>query len=476
MPANAERRHYRTTFAILAAAAAAFSLLQTIVAPALREIQLETHTSTGTVAWVMTGYLLSASVAIPISGRLGDMFGKKRMLVLSLLALIVGLVISALAGSIELIVAGRIVQGLGGAVFPLAFSIVRDEFPPERVPLGIALISGLLGIGGGLGIVLAGPIVEHLSYHWLFWLPCFPVVLAAIGAAVFVPESPERHPGRVDLAGAALLAGWLLALLVGVTQAERWGWISAGTLGLLGAGAILLAVWVAVEHRVENPLVDMRMMRVRAVWTTNLAAVLFGFGMMGAFLLVPQFVQMPESTGYGFGAGVTEAGLYLLPSTLFMILLSPLSGRLSRTVGSHVPLLAGSLLGAASFALLALFHGSAWSVVLGTSLMGCGLGLAWPSMANLIVEAVPSSQTGVATGMNTIMRTIGGAIGGQLAAAVLVASAAPGGLPREHGFTIAFTLAAGALAVTVVAALAVPRRPGQSGLRALRLVPSDSTP
>src|SRR5436190_920862 len=213
---EAHRPHYNLTFAILAIAGIAFALLQSLVAPALRTIQTDLHTTTTAVAWLFTGYLLAASIATPIVGRLGDMFGKKRMLVVTLAIVAVGLLVAALATSIGVLILGRVIQGAGGAIFPLAFAIIRDEFPRERIPTGIALISALLGVGGGLGIILAGPIIAHLSYHWLFWLPLIVVVAAAIAAQVVIPESPIRAPGRIDWVGAGLLTGWLVALLAGV--------------------------------------------------------------------------------------------------------------------------------------------------------------------------------------------------------------------------------------------------------------------
>jgi len=216
---EARRPHYNLTFAILAIAGIAFALLQSLVAPALRTIQTDLHTTTTAVAWVFTGYLLAASVATPIVGRLGDMFGKKRMLVVTLAIVAAGTLVAALATSIGVLILGRVIQGAGGAIFPLAFAIIRDEFPRERIPTGIALISALLGVGGGLGIILAGPITEHLSYHWLFWLPLVAVVTAGIAAQVVIPESPIRAPGRIDWVGAGLLTGWLVALLVGVSEA-----------------------------------------------------------------------------------------------------------------------------------------------------------------------------------------------------------------------------------------------------------------
>src|SRR3954452_7976802 len=437
------RQHYNLTFAVLALGGAAYALLQSLVAPALPTIQHDLHTSATSATWVLTAYLLSAAVCTPIVGRLGDMHGKERMLVTVLGVLAAGTLIAALAHSIEVMVLGRAVQGAGGAVFPLAFGIIRDEFPRERVATGIALISAILGVGGGAGIVLAGPIVEHLSYHWLFWIPLVVVVAAAVMTHFFVPESPIKTPGEVNWAGAGLLSAWLVCLLLAVSEGSDWGWTSPRVLGLLVAAATLATTWVRNERRASTPLVDMEMMSRRGVWTVNLAAVLLGAGMFSSFVLIPQFVELPASSGFGFGASVTEGGLFLLPSTLAMLLVSPLAGRLSSTVGSRVPLLAGTLITCASFTLLAVAHETPGEVYLASALMGVGVGFAFSAMANLIVEAVRPTETGVATGMNTVMRSTGGALGGQIGAGVLAATLVAGA-PTEHGFTVAFALGAGA--------------------------------
>jgi EmrB/QacA subfamily drug resistance transporter len=454
------RSHYLLTFAVLALAGLSFALLQSLVAPALPVIQRDLHTTTTAVTWVLTGYLLSASVATPIAGRLGDMFGKERMLVIVLSITALGTALAGLASSIETLIAARVIQGLGGAVFPLSFGIIRDEFPRERVATGIALVSAILGIGGGAGIVLAGPIVEGLSYHWLFWLPLGTTALAAVAAAVFVPESPVKSPGRINWLGAVLLSSWLVALLVAFSKAVDWGWTSARFLGLLAAAAVLLALWVWAELRAPEPLVDMRMLRRRPVWTTNLTGLLIGFGMFGSFILVPQFVETPEASGFGFGASVTEAGLFLVPSTFTMLLSSPIAARLTNRLGPKVPLAIGALITALAFVLLAVQHDEAWHIYLMSALLGAGMGMAFAAMANLIVQAVPPEQTGVATGMNTIMRTIGGSIGGQVTAAVVAAHISAAGLPQESGFTLAFVVSAAALVIAFLSALAVPGRPG----------------
>ena len=452
------KRTYGITFAVLALGCMAVAMQQSLVAPALRDIQLDLHTSTTDASWILTAFLLSASVATPICGRLGDMFGKKRLLVIALAALAAGTLISALAGSLALMVAGRVVQGFGAGVIPLAIGIIRDEFPPERVASRIALISATLGFGGGLGIALAGPIVDHLSYHWLFWLPLGPFAIAALGVLLFVPDSPVRAPGRIDWAGAFLLAGWLVMLLLAISEASSWGWSSTRIIALFVAAAVLALVWVVVETRNRAALVDMRMMRLRGVWTTNATAMMLGAGMFAGFVLIPQLVQLPTSTGYGFGASVTQAGLFLLPSAVAMLLLSVVAGRLDSTVGSRLPLVLGAAVSSGAFVLLALAHSERFEIYLGTALLGVGIGLAFAAMANLIVEAVPSEQTGVATGMNTIMRTIGGSLGSTVSAVIVSSSVAASGLPSEHGFTLAFAVSAIALAVAALATFYVPAR------------------
>jgi EmrB/QacA subfamily drug resistance transporter len=464
------RQHYGLTFAALALAAATFAVLQSLVAPALPEIQRDLHTSATAVTWVLTAYLLSASILTPIIGRLGDMFGKERTLVISLAMLAAGTLLAALATNIDVLIAARVIQGGGGAIFPLAFGIIRDEFPRERVAHGIALISAILGIGAGLGIVLAGPIVDALSYHWLFWFPFALVVVATIATVFYVPESPIKVPGRVNWSGAALLSGWLVCLLVAISEGSAWGWGDARIAGLLAAAAVLLVAWIGNEQRAAEPLVDMTMMRIRGVWTVNAAAFLVGAGMYSSFVLIPLFTEMPSAAGYGFHASVTEAGLFMLPSTVAMLVVSPLAGRLANRVGSRVPLIMGSVATCLAFVFLAAVHDQRWEFYVGAALLGIGIGLAFASLANLIVEAVPPEQTGVATGMNTVMRSLGGSVGSQIGASVIAATVVGNALPTEHGFTVAFVVAAGACALAALASLAVPR-PGRPAEQPGALVP-----
>jgi len=444
--------------AILAFGGCGYSMLQSLVVPALPALQHELDTTPTGVAWIFTTYLLAASIATPIAGRFGDMFGKKRALMVVLAGLAAGTLLAALATTLPVLILARTIQGLGGAVFPLAFGIIRDEFPRERVPGSIGLISGLLGIGGALGIVLAGPILTHLDYHWLFWIPFVVIVVTLVATWLVVPESPVRAPGRIDWGGAVLLAVWLVCLLLPISEAPKWGWTAPRTVGLLVVSIVVAIAWIGVERRSPSPLVDIEMMRLRPVWTTNLVGFLVGWGMFGAFVLIPQFVQTPASSGYGFGSTVTESGFFLIPSALTMIVAGPLSGRLSNRFGAKPPLVVGVAVTMLSFVLLVVAHSAHWEVYLASLLLGVGVGFAFASMANLIVLAVRPDQTGVATGMNAVARTIGGAVGGQVSATILASTLLASGLPAERGYTISFLVSVGVLAVGIAAALAVPGR------------------
>jgi EmrB/QacA subfamily drug resistance transporter len=456
MVKSGRRAHYQVTFAVLVLGIAAFALLQSLVIPVLTTVQHELHTTQGTVTWVLTAYLLSASIMTPILGRVGDMKGKERVFVASLVALAVGSLLAALAPSIEVMIVARVIQGAGGGMVPVAFGIIRDEFPSEKVTGAVGALAALTAIGAGLGIVLAGPIVNALDYHWLFWLPMILTIVAAVAAVLFVPESPVRAPGRISWLPAVLLSAWLVALLVALSEAPVWGWGSGRVLGLLAAAVVLAAGWMIAELRATTPLIDMHMMRRTTVWTNNLVALLIGMGMYATFAFLPEFVQTPTAAGYGFGASITRSGLMLLPATITMFVVGMSVGRLARRLGGKVLVIAGCLIGSVAMAVLAFAHGHEWEIYLSTALMGIGFGLAFSAMAALVVAAVPTSQTGVASGMNANIRTIGGSIGAAMMASIVTSQLAPSGLPKESGYTIGFAVMAGSLVLAALAGLLIP--------------------
>lgn len=444
-------------FGFLALAGMVFAMLQSLVAPALPTLAAGLRTSTADISWLVTAYLLAAAVATPIAGRLGDMFGRRRVLLVVLGLLATGALVAALADSLGVLVIGRVLQGAGGAILPLAFGIVRDELPRERVGVAVALLSTLLGAGGALGTVLAGPIIEYLSWHWLFWIPLIMIALAAGGIVYGVPESSARAPARVDVPGVLLLSTGLVCLLLALSKGGRWGWTSGAALGLLGGAAIALTTWVVVELRVRAPLVDIRMLASRGVWTTNITSIAFGVASFGTFLLVPLLLQLPTTTGFGLGKSVSEAGLFQLPATVAMIVFAPLSGILDRHFGAKLPLMLGILTAGASFVVLTVAHHAAWQILTAVTLIGTGIGLASSAMTNAILANVPPSQTSVATSINTLARTIGGSLGTVVFAAILSANSTARHIPTDGAFTTNFLICAGALVVALLAASLLPR-------------------
>ena len=442
-------------------AALSFALLQTMVAPALPEIAEDFDTTPSTAAWVMTGFLLSASVCTPLAGKLGDLFGKARVLTAVLAIDTVGAIVCALAQTIEALIAGRIISGVAGGVFPLAFGIINDEVPAERRALGIGLMSAMFGIGGGIGLPLSGVIVDNADLSWLFLLGLL-AAPAAVAVHRLVPPSPPRARTRVDWTGAAVLSMGLAAVLLGISNANSWGWSSATTLATILGGVGLLVFFTVLETRTTDPLVDMRVMRRRPVLATNVAAFLTGLAMFGSFLLIPQFAQTPEQAGYGFGMTVTQAGLVMLPSAAIMLFAGPVGGMLGGRIGFRYVLMLGTSLAGASFLMLAFSHQHVWEFIVAGVLMGAGISFAFASMANLVVVSVPPQDVGIATGINTIMRTMGGAFGAALVTALLTAETIPGSrIPTEGAYTEAFVISALGALLALGAAVAIPRPPSR---------------
>jgi EmrB/QacA subfamily drug resistance transporter len=465
---SARRPHYQVTFGILTVGIGAFALLQSLVIPVLSTVQAELHTSQSAVTWVLTAYLLSASVMTPILGRVGDIYGKKWVFVAALVALAAGSVLAAVASNLAVLIVARVIQGLGGGALPLGFGIIRDEFPADKVAGAVGILAALTAVGGSLGIVLAGPIVNALSWHWLFWLPGIATVTAAAGAVIFVPQSPIRSPGTISWLPAVLLSGWLVALLVPLSEASAWGWGSPAVIGLLAGAVLLAAAWVWSELRAATPLIDMKMMRRPGVWTNNLVALLIGIGLYAMFAFLPEFVQTPTSAGYGFGASITRSGLMLLPAGVTMFATGLFVGTLTRRFGGKALVVAGCAVGCAAMSMFAFTHSHQWEIYVATSVLGIGFGLAFSAMSANVVSAVPAEQTSVATGMNANIRTIGGSMGAAVMASIVTARLEPSGLPTQSGYTTGFGVMAAVLVAAALAALLIPsqRRPGPAATEA----------
>jgi len=444
------------TFAVLILGVSTYSLLQSLVNPVLPSLERDLHTTQATVTWVLTAYLLSASVFTPILGRIGDMVGKERMFIVTLGALGAGSLLAALSSSVGVLILARVIQGIGGAVLPLAFGIIRDELPAHKVGGAIGVTAALTAVGGGLGIVVGGPVVESLGWHWLFWFPLIMCAVAGVAAVMWLPASGVRTPGHVNIPAAVLLSAWLVALLVGVSEGPAWGWGSGRTLGLLVLSVVLFVAWMAREWRSSQPLIDMKMMRQPAVWTNNLVALLVGVGLYANMAFLPAFVQTSPSRGYGFASSVDFSGLFLVPLAVAMFVTGLVSGRASNRIGAKAVLIIGTVLSVVPFVLLAAAAHAEWVVFVAMGFLGTGFGLAFSAMSALIVAAVPPEQTGVASGMNANIRTIGGSIGAAVMASIVTSSDVHG-VPTAAGYSHGFAVLGVAAALAALAALLVPR-------------------
>jgi MFS family permease len=393
--------------AVLALCGIVVSLMQTLVVPLIPDLPRLLHSSASDASWVITSTLLAAAVCNPVSGRLGDLYGKRRVMLTSLAIMVAGSVICALSSGLVPVVAGRVLQGCAIGVIPLGISIMRDELPPERLGSAMALMSATLGIGGAIGLPLAAFIAQHADWHALFWMSAVVGALDLLLVAFLVPESPLRAPGRFDVPGAIGLTAGLICLLLAITKGGDWGWGSGLTLGLFAAAVVILLVWGFMELRIGDPLVDLRTTARRQVLLTNLASVAVGFAMFGMSLVLPTLLQSPAATGYGLGLSLVAAGLCLAPGGLVMMLLSPLSARVSRRWGPKIALLLGTLVIAAGYAATLGLMSAAWQVVIGSSIIAGGVGLAYAAMPALIMTSVPPSETAAANGLNALMRSIG---------------------------------------------------------------------
>ncbi|MCP2335627.1 MFS transporter [Actinomadura rupiterrae] len=442
---------------VLAVATSVTSVQQTAVLPLLGRLRAELHAPLTSVAWAFTASLLVGAVATPLLGRMGDLYGRRRVLLAALGALAAGSVLGALSTSLAVLVVARVLQGVSMAALPLTVGIVRGALPREKLPAGLGVVSATMGVGVGGGLVLAGVVARFTEgYRAVFWVMAALAVAAALVVALVVRDAESgRTGGRLDLPGAALLSGTLVSLLLGISQGQAWGWLSGRVLALFAAAVVLGVLWIVVERRTDDPLVDVAMLTHRGTVGASVSSLLLGFALYGGFTLIPNFVQAPARAGYGFGASVLAAGLFLLPTTLLMIAVSTQAGRLMRRMPASVLVAAGSALTALAAGWLAFFHAHRWDVYGATVLLGVGIGLAFAALGTMAVEHVRPEQTAVASAVNSLVRLVGGGVAGALTTAILARDTLPGSaVPSEHAYATGFALSGVVALLAAVAALA----------------------
>ncbi|GAA3651406.1 hypothetical protein GCM10022224_012880 [Nonomuraea antimicrobica] len=445
----------------MAVAGIVAALTQTLVVPLIGELPTMLGTSASNASWVITATLLAAAVTTPVMGRLGDLYGKRRLMLVCSVPLIVGCVVCALAGSLAPMVVGRGLQGMGMGLIPLGISALRDVLPPDRLGPSIALMSSSMGIGGALGLPISAAVAEYASWRVLFWVAAGLGLVVAAFIWRLVPFTPPAAKGRVDVLGALGLGVGLVCLLLGVSKGADWGWASGVTLGLLGAAAVILPAWGWWELRVRDPLVDLRVTARPQVLLTNVASIVVGFSMFAQSLIVIQILQLPGATGYGLGQSMLAAGLWMAPSGLMMMIVSPIGARLSAARGPKVTLIVGSLVMALGYGLSLVLLGSTWGMLIITCVCSVGVGLAYGSMPALIMSAVPRSETGAANSFNTLMRSIGTTVSAAVIGLVLSQLTTDFGgqaLPSEAGFRIGMLIGCGAALVAALITMTLPAR------------------
>ena len=442
---------------LLLSAGVTFALSQTLILPALPTIARDLDASPAAASWLMTGLLLSSSVTTPMAGKLGDLYGRGRILGAIMATFCVGSLLCAMGDSLEVLIAGRVLQGAAGGVFPLAYGVIRVVLPRAQAVTAFGTLSVSLGVGAALGPPLAGVVVQHAGTSAIFWIGIVGA-LPALLSPWLIRDKPRSARPSLDWPGALALSGSLICLLLALTQGNSWGWTSRSVVLLLTGATGFSALWLWIEARRDEPLIELRVLRARPMALANASAVLSSCGVFAGFIPLAVFAQAPEATGYGFGMSPAQAGLLIAPHGVAVILCARLGGQLCRWIGARETLVAGSIINALASVQLVLAHGHPWMLLLGGAVMGAGQALILPSLANLVVAQVPAEDVGIATGMNAIMRTVGMAIGSAGSAALLTASVASGSvIAAEAGYVATFTLAAATSVAAVAVAAALPR-------------------
>ncbi|MET7461247.1 MFS transporter [Nonomuraea sp. NPDC005501] len=427
----------------LAFAASIAALQNTAVVPLLPVLQRELHASLTAVSWTLTISLLVSAVATPLLSRFGDMYGRRPMILGAIGLLVAGSILGALATSLTWLIVARILQGFVTALVPLSIGVVRETLPRRQLATGIGVLSATMGFGSGGGMILAGLVAG--DYHVLFWVTGAIAVVAGTLVAILVRDTAPAGGGRPDLLGAALLTVWLVALLLGISEGGSWGWTSPGVLGLFAVALVTVVTWVVVERRVREPLVDMAMLTQRTTVGATVASMLLGFAFFTCMTGISGFTQAP---GVGFGASTLQVGLYLLPSTVIMLVISLFAGRFMRRFSASSMVAAGSAAVGLAGLWLVVRHGAPVDVYVATSLLGVGLGVGYAALGTMAVEHVEPARTAAAAGVNALVRIVGGSTAGAVIAAILAA------LPGEHGYQWVFaTAAAGSMVAALFAAV-----------------------
>lgn len=435
------------------------SVVSSLGAPLLPTIARVDHVSLGEAQWSLTVTMLVGAVAAPILGRLGDGPSRRGVILWALFAVVVGSVLAALpSGGFALLLVGRGLHGLGLALMPLTMAVARDALPPHRSASAIALLSISTAAGVGLGYPVTGLLDDAFGLHGPFWFGAAIGVLALVCSIPVVPQSAHASRRPLDTVGALLLGLALVALLMGITEGQPWGWGSPAVVVLIAGGVALGAAWVRKEKSTEHPLVDLSLLRHASVAVTNGTAVLIAMAMYLYVPLLTDFVQTAKSEGYGFGASVVVTGLMLLPFSALSTSMSRVAAALGRRIGQEWVVPIGALVMMVAVGWFAVAGSGLWEGFVSMGICGIGIGFTFAAMPGLIVRAVPSTETGSALGFYQVVRYVGFSLGSGIGATILATLTRPGHtVPDRSGFTIGFAVGAAICLVAAVVSASLGR-------------------
>ncbi|WFN91201.1 MFS transporter [Gordonia sihwensis] len=441
------------------------SLMQTLIIPVQPELPQLLHTSISNASWVITATLLGGAVAMPIAGRLGDMYGKQRVILASALLLVVGSLICAIGGTLVPMLIGRAVQGMSMGFIPVGISLMREVTPPRLTSMAVAAMSATLGVGGAIGLPVSAWVAQTWDWRALFWASAGLALLITVLVVVIVPNVADSAGGRLDVIGAVGMAVGLCSVLIAISKGKDWGWASGATLGFLAAGVVVLLAWAMFELRHSDPLVDLRTTAKPTVLLTNLAAIAIGFGMMAQAIVVPTMLEVPDSVG-GFGQTILQTGLWMAPGGIMMMLFAPISGMLINRLGPKLTLAIGGAVLCVGYLTAYFLMNAPWQLAVASVIGSAGVGIGYAAMPTLIMGAVPITEAGAAVGLNGLMRSVGTTLSSAVMAVVLAASTIDLGgghqVPTHSAFRWCFLIGAAAAFVGVLITLAIPRARARS--------------
>jgi MFS family permease len=432
--------------------AGALGMLESVVTPALPLLQRELSIDPDQGALLGIAMLITGALTAPIAGVLGDRHGGKRVLIWLMVVVTAGGLVSSLAPNLPVLLLGQGLEGAMVGAMPLSFILMRKLLPADRSPVAIGVVSGFFVGGGMLGPLIAGPIAEGLSWHWMFAIPTMAIVAATVLVHRLLPDDqPSRTDARIDWPGVLLLSGIVLTFMAGLATARVMGSQPLLLVGVVVLLAVFVTGWVAVERRATMPMFDLRLLARPAIWRSYVVtfAVCAGAGL--SIFLVPQLFQV-SGDGYGFGASLTEVGRYLLPASAMAAISGPLAGLGVRRFGSTAVVAAGIVLMTAGLIGMALVHTEVWHLIVGKALISLANGACITALVIKAATAVDQGTTGTATSLVLVIRVLGFATGIQIGGAVLTAGTPAGSdIPAEPAYVTAFVIAGVVTALSLLA-------------------------